>query len=671
MSESLSLIRFPRQSAVLQKAAARSLENPSIPLGSPTPQLLDALGVTPSSTGITITPQRAMALTVVHACVRVLANAVASLPLPVYKRLLPAGKEEAPAHPLYRLLHDRPNPEMSSFTFRETLQHHLSLWGNAYAEKEFDGAGRVIALWPLLPDRTRAIRHNGEKVYVTNVNHKEVGLDADRVLHIPGLGFDGLQGYSPLALARQSMGLAAATEEFGARFFGNGSRPGGVLTSSKKLSPEAKANLRESWERIQGGLSGAQRTAILEDGLDWKAMGIPNDEAQFLETRKFQVSEIARFYGVPPHMVGDLEKATFSNIEQQGIEFVTHTVRPLVIRWEHILNWELFSESDRGKYYAKFLLIGLMRGDSAARGTYYNQMWNVGALSINDIRELEDMNPVDGGDQRFVPLNTVPLDQAADVTHKQAASGAGKPAGSKPTQNVGDEAAPQPDEFNARIRRSFAAIMHDAAKRVAKREATAAKRAVKKGKTQFLAWIDEFYGSDQPDYIERAYRPVLIGLAEALDESADAAGAYAHVLATRSSAESMAALKAHAEGDPFSLEARITKLVDAWEEDRAWEIAERESQATFPISAGSPQRPIQITVNTGDTRVEMPKLGDHHISIEAPPAAAAPNVDVQAGDTNVHLTIPAAAEPGERIVRFKKNEKGGIESAVIEGKKNG
>jgi HK97 family phage portal protein len=652
-------------------AEQRSLENPSIPLGSPTTQLLDALGVTPSSTGVTITPQRAMALTPVFACVRVLANAVASLPLPVYERLDPVGKKEAPTHPMYSLLHDRPNPEMTSFTWRETLQHHLSLWGNIYAEKEFDGAGRVIALWPLLPDRTRAIRKDREKLYVTTVNNQEVALPSDRVLHIPGLGFDGLQGYSPIALARQSMGLAAATEEYGARFFGNGSRPGGVLQSDKKLSPEGKVTLRDSWERMHSGLSGAQRVAVLEDGLKWQAIGIPPEDAQFLETRKFQVIEIARFFGVPPHMIADLERGTFSNIEQQGIEFVTHTVRPLVIRWEHVLNWELFSATDRGRYYAKFLLSGLMRGDSAARGTYYKEMWNVGALSINDIREFEDMNPVDGGDQRFVPLNTVPLDQAADIARKQAAGTGKQPAGGAPTGNdVGDGTAPaRMLELNGRIRRSFCAIMHDAAKRVAKREAAAAKRAAKKGKTQFLAWIDKFYGSDHPDFTERAYKPVLIGLAEALDESADAAGAYAQVLATRSSAESMAALRDISVGDLFTLEARVTKLVDGWEEDRAWAIAERESQATFPVSAGSPHRPIvnQTTVNIGETRIEMPKLGDHHINIEAQPA---PNVTVEGGDTTLQLTVPPATEPGERSVKFSKNAKGELEAVITPVEKN-
>jgi HK97 family phage portal protein len=579
MPEPRSLIRFPRQSAALQKSATRSLENPSIPLSSPSAQLLDALGVAPSSTGVTITPQRALALTAVYACVRVLANAVASLPLPVYKRLDPVGKEEAQDHPLYALLHDRPNPEMTSFTFRETLQHHLSIWGNIYAEKEFDGAGRVIALWPLLPDRTRAIRRDNEKLYITTINNQEVALEADRVLHIPGLGFDGLQGYGPITLARQSMGLAAATEEYGARFFGNGSRPGGVLTTKKKMTPEAKANLRDSWERMHSGLSGAQRVAILEEEMAWTPIGIPPEDAQFLETRKFQVVEIARFFGVPPHMIADLERGTFSNIEQQGIEFVTHTVRPLVIRWEHVLNWELFSETDRGRYYAKFLLTGLMRGDSAARGTYYQTMWNVGALSINDIREFEDLNPVEGGDQRFVPLNTVPLDQAADIAHKQAFSGSTTP--SSPTaDDVGDGTTPA-RSLDERIRKSFALILQDAATRVAKREAAAAKRAAKKGAASFLGWIDEFYSSDQPDYTERAYRPVMIGLAEALDASAEAASTYAHLLATRSAADSVAALKRAAAGDPPGFEARVAELVDSWETERASTIAAHVSLVSF------------------------------------------------------------------------------------------
>lgn len=526
-ADARALIRFPyRGSPVLQKAGAdaRSLENPSMSLSSPSPELMNALGIEPSSTGITITPQRAMAITAVYACVRVLANAVASLPLPVFMRVEPKGKEEVPDHPLFRLLHDRPNPEMSSFTFREALQHHLSIWGNGYAEKEFDNAGRIIGLWPLLADRTRALRKNGEKIYSTEVNGQRIYLSADRVLHIPGLGFDGLQGYSSIALARQALGLAAATEEYGARFFGNGSRPGGVLQADGKVSKEAKANLRESWERMHSGLSGAQRVAILEEGLKWQTIGIPPEDAQFLETRKFQVTEIARFFGVPPHMIADLERGTFSNIEQQGIEFVTHTVRPLVIRWEQVLNWELFSEKERGKFYSKFLLTGLMRGDSAARGTYYRSMWNVGALSVNDIRELEDMNPVDGGDQRFVPLNTIPLDRAGDVASALVASKAKNPgAGGDSTDttgsdNTGDGSEPSPrakglpETFVVSMAQRLLLPVWEAAQ---KREHSAARRAAKRSSAEFDSWKTDFYPEHREWWL-KAILPVAISAAEAL-----------------------------------------------------------------------------------------------------------------------------------------------------------
>lgn len=415
-----------------------SPENPTTNLSNPDAWLWDAFGARKSATGAHVSGASALRSSAVLACVRVRSETIASLPLPVFRRKQPRGKDIAREHPLYKILHDRPNPEMSSFVFRETLQSHLDLWGNAYAEIETNQSGRVLALWPLRPDVTAPRRLNGSIVYDTTVGNDRVTLASERVLHVPGLGFDGLVGYSPIGLAKEAIGLALATEEFGARFFSNGARPGGVLTHPQRLSDDAAKRLKASWNEAQSGLTNAQRTAVLEEGVTFKEIGIPPDHAQFLETRKFQTREIARIFRVPPHMIGDLEQATFSNIEQQSLDFVVHTIRPWLVRWEQTLNYALFSDRDQGgQSFCEFQVDGLLRGDSQARGQFYNQLFQLGALSPNDIREKENLNPVPGGDQYFVQLNMSTLENAGKQPAPTATPApAATPSASEETTNV-------------------------------------------------------------------------------------------------------------------------------------------------------------------------------------------------------------------------------------------
>ena len=297
-----------------------------------------------STSGKSVNERTAMQTTAVYSCVRILAETVASLPVHLY-RYTETGKERVYDHSLYHLLHDEPNPEMTSFVFRETLMSHLLIWGNAYAQIIRDGNGRVLALYPLLPDKMEADRdENGQLYYIytrnsdENPNFKEYGrvyLRQQDVLHIPGLGFDGLVGYSPIAMAKNAVGMTLACEEYGASFFENGANPGGVLEHPGVLKDPAK--VRESWHSVYGGSKNAGKVAVLEEGMKYQQIGIPPEEAQFLETRKFQINEIARLYRIPPHMVGDLEKSSFSNIEQQSLEFVKYTLDPWVIRWEQSL----------------------------------------------------------------------------------------------------------------------------------------------------------------------------------------------------------------------------------------------------------------------------------------------------------------------------------------------
>lgn len=355
-----------------------------------------------TTSGKPVNERTAMQTTAVYACVRILAEAIASLPLHVYEYKDDGGKKLVHDHPLYYLLHDEPNPEMTSFVFRETLMSHLLIWGNAYAQIIRDGAGRVLGLYPLLPDKMEVQRDDKGNIYYVysrnsdeNPTFKEYGnikLKAEDVLHIPGLGFDGLIGYSPIAMAKNAVGMTLACEEYGASFFANGANPGGVLEHPGVLKDPSK--VRESWNSVYRGVNNAHKIAVLEEGMKYQQIGIPPEEAQFLETRKFQINEIARLYRIPPHMVGDLDKSSFSNIEQQSLEFVKYTLDPWVIRWEQSLQRSLLLPGEKGKYFIKLNVDGLLRGDYQSRMNGYAVGRQNGWFSANDIREMENMNPI-------------------------------------------------------------------------------------------------------------------------------------------------------------------------------------------------------------------------------------------------------------------------------------
>lgn len=375
-----------------------------------------------SSAGKNVNERSAMQMTAVYSCVRILAEAVAGLPLHLYRYKEDGGKERAIDNNLYHLLHDEPNKEMSSFIFRETLMTHLLLWGNAYAQIIRNGKGEVVALYPLMPNKMQVDRNeNGELYYIYTRSSDEaktmegvtVYLTPRDVLHIPGLGFDGLVGYSPIAMAKNAIGLAIATEEYGAKFFANGAAPSGVLEHPGTIKDPSR--LRENWNSTFGGSANSGKVAVLEEGMKYTPISISPEQAQFLETRKFQIDEIARIFRVPPHMVGDLEKSSFSNIEQQSLEFVKYTLDPWVIRWEQSLSRALLNEDEKRKYFFKFNLEGLLRGDYESRMSGYAVARQNGWMSANDIRELENMDKIpaeDGGDLYLINGNMLPLNNA-------------------------------------------------------------------------------------------------------------------------------------------------------------------------------------------------------------------------------------------------------------------
>jgi HK97 family phage portal protein len=385
-----------------------------------------------TTSGKAVTERSAMQMTAVYSCVRILAEAVAGLPLNLYRYTEDGGKEKAIDHPLYLLLHDEPNPEMSSFVFRETLMTHLLLWGNAYAQVIRNGKGEVVALYPLMPNKMTVDRDDRGQLYYTYqrsndeaVRSKDqtVTLRPSDVLHIPGLGFDGLVGYSPIAMAKNAIGMAIACEEYGAKFFANGASPSGVLEHPGTLKDPQR--VRESWHSTFGGSANANKVAVLEEGMKYTPIGISPEQAQFLETRKFQVNEIARIFRVPPHMVGDLEKSSFSNIEQQSLEFVKYTLDPWVTRWEQSIQRSLLTQDEKSRYFVKFNVEGLLRGDYQSRMNGYAIGRQNGWMSANDIRELENLDRIpaeEGGDLYLINGNMTKLKDAGIF----AASSTGK-----------------------------------------------------------------------------------------------------------------------------------------------------------------------------------------------------------------------------------------------------
>ena len=354
-----------------------------------------------TTAGKSVTERSSMQMTAVYSCVRILAEAVAGLPVHLYRYTESGGKEKAIDHPLYLLLHDEPNPEMSSFVFRETLMTHLLLWGNAYAQVIRNGKGEVIALYPLMPNKMEVDRDDKGQlyyIYTRSTDEAKTGdvgrvlLRPQDVLHIPGLGFDGLVGYSPIAMAKNAIGLAIATEEYGAKFFANGAAPSGVLEHPGTIKDPAR--VREAWQSQFGGSANSGKIAVLEEGMKYTPISISPEQAQFLETRKFQINEIARIFRVPPHMVGDLEKSSFSNIEQQSLEFVKYTLDPWVVRWEQSIQRSLLTPEEKTRYFVKFNVEGLLRGDYQSRMAGYATARQNGWMSANDIRELENLDRI-------------------------------------------------------------------------------------------------------------------------------------------------------------------------------------------------------------------------------------------------------------------------------------
>lgn len=361
--------------------------------------------------GLAVSESSALTIPAVFAAIGITSDPIAMLPVVVLERTKDGGRRVAEDHPAHRMLSVAPNPHASSPVLRNAMQGHASAWGNAYAEIVRNGRGQAVELRLALPDRTRPEIVDDRLEYVTSSAGREVRLPAQDTVHIAGMGFDGIRGYSPIALCREALGLAKVTEEFGAAWFGAGSKSGGIIKMPKVISKEAEDRMKKAWSEDNAGIDNAHKARILYEGAEYSPLSIPPEDAQFLQTREFQIAEIARIFRVPLHMLQSHAKSTSwgSGIEQMNIGFVLYTLMPWTTRWEMELNRKLFIGEEAGRYYVKFNLNALLRGDAASRSKYYQTMVTMGAMTRNEVRALEDMDPLDGLDTPLIPASNARL----------------------------------------------------------------------------------------------------------------------------------------------------------------------------------------------------------------------------------------------------------------------
>lgn len=384
-----------------------------------------------SLSGEQVNEYTALNYSAVYNAISLISGTIGALPLHLMQKK-GDKKRIADDRVMYRVMHDEWNPYITAMAGRETLMAHVLSWGNGYAEKVFNGYGELVQLWPITPDRVTPEMRDGSLVYRIRVDSKDIIMPREKILHIPGLGFDGLVGYSVIAMARKSIGLSMAMETFGSTYFGNGTHPGMIVEHPGQLSPQAHTNLKNSLTETYSGLGKAHRMMLLEDGMKVQKITIDPEDSQFLESRQFQIPEIARWFNLPPHKLKDLTKSSFSNIESEQISFVTDSILPWLVRLEANYNMQLLNASDKslsgyGRLYFKHIVEGLLRGDAASRSAYYAVMLDKGVMSINEVREKEDLDPVKGGDIHLVPLNMTTLENA------------GKPPEPPPAKKEGDK----------------------------------------------------------------------------------------------------------------------------------------------------------------------------------------------------------------------------------------
>jgi HK97 family phage portal protein len=404
------------------------------PFSPKDPELARLFGGRSTTSGVSVNENTALNYSAVWAAVALISDDVASLPLMLYRKLPNGGRDKYESHPLYELLHDTPNPEMTSFTWRRTMQAHLSLWQNAYSEIERDRAGRPVAVWPLVPERVSKLYQDGQPTYrVMNPSGNAVMIPDADMIHLVGHSHDGSVGSSLVMHARESLGLGLAAERFGGSFFGNGSTFGGVISYKGSKPPElSDKGYRDQLEARHQGVERAHKLLALYNDASFTAVGVPPNQAQFLETRVFQIREVARWFKIPPHKLADLADATFSNVEQQNIDYYTSCLRPLLQLWEQELSRKLISRLERRIQSIEHVTQGLLQADAAGRSALYSAEFNVGAITPNEVRGFEGLDPIAGGDRSFIQGAMIPLDRIDEIIDAQIKAKTTPPAPTPP-----------------------------------------------------------------------------------------------------------------------------------------------------------------------------------------------------------------------------------------------
>lgn len=454
---------------------------------NPAAWLVDLLGGEKSASGQRISEKNALKVASFYNGVKVIAQSIASLPLITYRRLSPRGRERASDHWLYPLLHDSPNPEMTSFVFRMVLMVNALPWNNAYAIIQRDKSGRAVSLWPMHPSKLLRTKWGADKLdryYIfQDEDGKEVNYHSSDIIHIRGVSLDGWDGLPLFGIAGESLGLTLAAQQYGAKFFGNNARPAVVLTHPGTLDEEAVVRLKQSWNAAYGG-ENAHGTAVLEEDMKLSTIATNNNESQFLETRQYQVPEACRWLDISPSKVHDHSHSTFSNIEHLDIEFAKHTIRPWCVNIEQELNRKLIPLQERAKLYIEFNLDGLLRGDYESRWRAYQVARQSGILSANEIRELENMNPIEGkaGDAYLINGNMISIDTAMENQVGNSVSG---------NQIPNDDAR---DAQLAALWNVYQPMFAEVGERMARRETNAASRVSPEA---LVEWCKRFYISHE------------------------------------------------------------------------------------------------------------------------------------------------------------------------------
>lgn len=484
--------------------------------------LVRVFGGRDSAAGVQVDEEKSLSITAFYQAVRLYGETMGSLPLKIMREDTDM-KRVARDHPSFEPLHVAPNEEQTSMELREMLQGHAMVWGTGFAHTIRDGGGHVREIWPLVPWRVRTERlKNRDRTLIYKVRlpgtNQETTLFEDQVFRLRGFSVTGIRGMNLAEIGKEALGLTLAMEQFGASWFGNGSWPGGFIKHPGGLSDKAKENIHKGIEKVHGGIKKSHRIGILEEGMDWIQAVANPEQSQMRDARVFQIDEMARLTNTPPHMLKQLDRATFSNIEEMGLEWVIYSIAPWAVRWEQAINLRILTPGDRAAgYYAKHSLEGLLRGDSKSRGEFYQRLIQTAVMTPNEARHHEDLDPHPGGDQLFVPLNLIPLDQAAIAVEDT-------PEGRAVAKRIRETRARRSARGRRRLIGAFGPTLRAAAVRAAKREARDIRRAAKDHLSQrdvgtFLIWFDAYLQDELPGIVDANMRGVFQVYAEAVREA--------------------------------------------------------------------------------------------------------------------------------------------------------